>query len=31
MKGFFSVDTPEEYAAWLKEQAEAAALEEDYY
>ena len=31
MKGFFSVDTDEEYAAWLKEQAEAASFEDDYY
>jgi cytochrome c oxidase subunit 2 len=31
MKGFFSVDTEEEFAAWQKEQAEAAALEDDYY
>jgi cytochrome c oxidase subunit 2 len=31
MKGFFSVDTPEQYDAWLKEQAEAASFESDYY
>lgn len=31
MKGFFSVDTPEQYEAWLKEQAEAASFESDYY
>jgi cytochrome c oxidase subunit 2 len=31
MKGFFSVDTPEKYDAWLKEQAAAASFEGDYY
>jgi cytochrome c oxidase subunit 2 len=31
MKGYFSVDTPEEYDAWLAEQAEAASFEDDYY
>jgi cytochrome c oxidase subunit 2 len=31
MKGFFSVDTPEQYDAWLAEQAEAASFEDDYY
>lgn len=31
MKGFFSVDTDEQYAAWLAEQAEAASFEDDYY
>jgi len=31
MKGFFTVETEEEYAAWLKEQAESAAFEDDYY
>ncbi len=31
MKGFYSIDTEEEYAAWLKEQAESASFEDDYY
>ena len=31
MKGFFSVDTDEEFAAWMTEQAEASNFEEDYY
>lgn len=31
MKGFFTVDTEEEFAAWLAEQAEAASFEDDYY
>jgi len=31
MKGFFSIDTPEQYAAWLKEQAEASSMKQDYY
>jgi len=31
MKGFFSVDTPEEYDAWLAEQAESSSFQEDYY
>ena len=31
MKGFFSVDTPEKYDAWLKEQAAASSFEGDYY
>jgi cytochrome c oxidase subunit 2 len=31
MKGFFSIDTPEQYAAWLKEQAQASSMEESYY
>jgi cytochrome c oxidase subunit 2 len=31
MKGFFSVDTDEQYAAWLKEQSEAANMEKSYY
>ena len=31
MKGFFSVDTPEKYDAWLKEQAAAANFQGNYY
>ena len=31
MKGFFSVDTDEEYAAWLAEQAESSGGADDYY
>ena len=31
MKGFFSVDTQEEFDAWMAEQAEAAQGEDDYY
>ena len=31
MKGFFSIDTPEEYAKWLKEQAAAGSTADDYY
>jgi len=31
MKGFFSIDTPEEYDAWLAEQASAKSFEDDYY
>lgn len=31
MKGFFSVDTEEEYDAWLTEQAAASGGEDDYY
>ncbi len=31
MKGFFSVDTEEDFEAWLAEQAEAASFADDYY
>ena len=31
MKGFFTVETEEEYEAWLTEQAESAGFEDDYY
>jgi cytochrome c oxidase subunit 2 len=31
MKGYFSVDTDEEYDAWMKEQVEASSFEDDYY
>ncbi len=31
MKGFFSVDTEEDFDAWLVEQAEASSFEDDYY
>jgi len=31
MKGFFSVDTPEKYDAWLKEQAAASNFQGNYY
>jgi cytochrome c oxidase subunit 2 len=31
MKGFFSIDTPEQYAAWLEEQGKAGSMEKDYY
>jgi len=31
MKGFFSVDTDEEFEAWMAEQAEASSMEDDYY
>ncbi|MFP6626796.1 MAG: cytochrome c oxidase subunit II [Deltaproteobacteria bacterium] len=31
MKGFFTVDSEEDYQVWLDEQAEAAAFEDDYY
>ncbi|MFP6610386.1 MAG: cytochrome c oxidase subunit II [Deltaproteobacteria bacterium] len=31
MKGFFTVDTEEDFEAWLAEQAEAASFVDDYY
>jgi cytochrome c oxidase subunit 2 len=31
MKGYFSVDTEEEFDAWMAEQAEASSFEDDYY
>lgn len=31
MKGFFSVDTDEQYAAWLKEQQASSSFENSYY
>jgi len=31
MKGFFSIDTPEQYEAWLEEQSKAGGLENSYY
>jgi len=31
MKGYFSIDTHEQYDAWLKEQAKAGSFEESYY
>jgi cytochrome c oxidase subunit 2 len=31
MKGYFSVDTDEEFEAWMAEQAEASSFEDDYY
>jgi len=31
MKGFFSIDTPDQYAAWLKEQSKAGSFQKSYY
>jgi cytochrome c oxidase subunit 2 len=31
MKGFFTVETEEEFDAWLTEQAAASSFEDDYY
>jgi cytochrome c oxidase subunit 2 len=31
MKGFFSIDTPEQYDVWLKEQSKAGGFEKAYY
>ncbi len=31
MKGYFSIDTPDEFAKWLDEQKASAATEDDYY
>jgi hypothetical protein len=31
MKGYMTIDTSESFAAWMKEQAELASFEDDYY
>jgi cytochrome c oxidase subunit 2 len=31
MKGYMTIDTAESFAAWMKEQAELASFEDDYY
>jgi cytochrome c oxidase subunit 2 len=31
MKGFYTVESPQEFAAWMAEQAEAGSFEDDYY